>query len=373
MKRISANLIMLAVLCVTVPRQAAAQSLLGYDPGKQESSEEAVETGGPFISTRSFFVSNNLFNLEATAEFPVLGRLNPGEHNSPLPRDRVYAIYKRYDNALSTRVCDHAYPFQQNNRAIDQYLLGFEKTFHCERSSLELRMPLLNTGNSQFACFGSDDASIGNLGIIGKRLIHGNRCNPISIGCALTVPTGDDTTFSIVDQQFRFRNESVHLMPFLAMMRQTASRRSYLISFATVDLPLGGNGVEFTAPAMGTQNLGGLDDQSLLYLDVALGHWLHRDLSNPFLIGLALQAELHYAGSLESADSLSGVIPGAGWNTQFAFGNSRGQFDNALAAIMLYCELRNNVDLRVSGLFPMTGEDDRFFDSELIVALQRRF
>ncbi len=373
MIRVSASILMVAFLCGTVPMQAAAQSL-DYNPDEQEGSNEPVETGGPLITTRSVFVSNNLFNLEAATEFPVLGRMNPGEHNSPLPRNRAYAIYKHYGNALETKVCDYShYPLQQTDRGIDQYLLGFEKTFHDKRSSIELRMPLLSSGNSQFAGFGSDDASIGNLGIIGKRLLNNNRCNPFSIGCCLTVPTGDDTTFSLADQLFRFQNESAHLMPFLAMMKHSSSRRTYLISFATVDIPLGGNSVEFTAPSTGTQNLGRLEDQSLLYLDLALGHWLHRDFSNDYLIGLAVQAELHYAGSLESADSLSGVVPGAGWDTQFAFGNSRGQFDNTLAAIMVYFELRNNLDLRVSGLFPLTGEDDRFFDSEWIVGLQRRF
>ena len=373
MLRVPARIIIIAVLIAAAQTQAMAQSLFD-DPEPQQESGTANEIGGPFVSTRSVFVSNNLFNLEAVTEFPVLGRMNPGEHNSPLPRNRAYAIYKHYDNALETKVCDYShYPLQQSDRGIDQYLLGFEKTFHCKRSSLELRMPLLSSGNSQFAGFGSDDASIGNLGIIGKRLLNNNRCNPISIGCGLTVPTGDDTTFSLADQVLRFQNESVHLMPFLAMMGHSSSRRTYLISFATVDIPLGGNSVEFTAPSTGTQNLGRLDDQSLLYLDFALGHWLHRDFSNDYLIGLAVQAELHYAGSLESADSLSGVVAGTGWNTQFAFGNSRGQFDNTLAAIMVYFELRNNLDLRVSGLFPLTGEDDRFFDSELIVGLQRRF
>ncbi len=350
-------------------------SFLDDDEG-DSGSGEAVDTSGPFISTRTLFVSNDLFNLEATAEFPVLGRMNVGEHNSPLPRDRTYAIYKHYDNALDTRVNDYSsYPLARRDRSIDQYLLGFEKTFHDKLASIELRMPLIASGNTGFdAGFGSDDANVGNLGIIGKRRFGGDDRNTFSIGAGVTVPTGDNTFFTVGDQTFEFQNDAVHLLPFVGWLKQTQSRRTFFISFATLDIPIGGNEVEFRESAAGGGRiLGELDDQTTLYVDLSLGHWLHRDPDNPLVTGWAVQAELHYAGSLNSAETLSGTLSGGGWNTQFEFCNTRKDFHQTLAAIMLHAELSSRTDIRVAGLFPMTSADERFFDSELIVAIIQRY
>jgi hypothetical protein len=301
--------------------------------------------------------------------------MNVAEHNSPLPRDRAYFIYKHYNGVLNNSVTDLVgNPLGQSTRGVDQYLVGYERTFHDECSSLELRMPFFSTGNSQFnAGFSSNDPSIGNFALIAKRLLYRDDLNAVSAGCAVTMPTGDDTVFSLGGQTFNFQNDVAHFIPFLGVMKQSPDQRWFLMSFAGLDIPTRGNQIEFVDPIAGIQDLGRLTDQTLLYLDFTVGRWLYRNTCSDKLTGFAVQAEFHYAGTLNDASSLQGTLSGVGWNTGYNFGNTRNRFDSTFASLVLHAELQNKTDIRVAGLFPMNDSDDRFFDSELFVSLVERF
>jgi len=336
---------------------------------------DADEIGGPFISTRSFAFWNDDLGIDGAAEFPVISRMNVCEHNSPLPRDRAFLVYKNYSNVLNNELSSSSAPFfQQDSRSIDQYIFGYEKTFQDKRSSLELRMPFFSTGSSQFnGGFSSNDPRIGNFALIGKRILYSSEEGVLSAGCAITMPTGDDTVFSVGSQTFSFQNNSANVIPFLGIYKTTFSQRSYLITFMALDIPTRGNQVQFVDPVDGAQDLGRLTDQSLLYLDFSLGHWLYRNPHRPILTGLAVQTEFHYAGTLGDANSLSGVRSGVGWNTGYEFGNSRNRFNNTFGAFGNHAELQNQTDIRVMGLFPLGNASNRFFDSEIIVSAGRRF
>ena len=145
------------------------------------------------------------------------------------------------------------------------------------------------------------------------------------------------------------------------------------MGFAGVDIPTAGNQIVFVDPVAGTQNLGRLQDQILLYADVSVGRWLHRDPCSKTVTGFAVQAELHYASTLDNSDSVSGVLSGVGWNTGFDFRNNRNRVDSVFGAIVLHTELRNQLDIRVAGLLPLSSSDSNFFDSEILVALVQRF
>lgn len=359
---------------------AAAPTDTAASPGNPAETpgfgfDTSSENTGPFISTQSFCYWNDDLMIDGKAEFPIMGRMNVGEHNSPLPRDRAYGIYKSYNNVLNNSISDSlGNPLGQSARSIDQYLFGYEKTFHHGRSSVELRMPVARTGNSQFAAgFASNDPSIGNLAVIVKRLLYGDDCSAVSVGCGVTMPTGDDTVFSIGDQSFTVQNNAAHVIPFAGLSKQTVDRRSFVMVFGGLDIPARGNQIEFVDPLAGSQDLGKLVDQTLLYLDFTVGHWLYRCPENDVLTGFGLQAEMHYAGTLNDAKSVSGVASGVGWNTGFDFGSGQNRFNSTFAALMLHTELQNRTHIRVGGIFPLNDADDRFFDSELIVGLVQDF
>ena len=342
---------------------------------RRSGSGRSLEIGGPFISTRGLSFWNDDWLIDGNAEFPVLGRMNVVEHNSPLPRDRAYLIYKNYQNVLNNSLEDFSgTPLGNSTRSVDQFLFGFEKTFHDEWSSLELRMPFFGTGSTNFSRgLATNDPSIGNFGVIGKRLLYRDELSAACIGCGVTVPTGDDTVISVADQIFHFQNNAVHVIPFLGWYKQAPTRDWYTMAFATLDIPTRGNQAKFVDPGTGTQNLGRLTDQTLLYLDVMLGRWIYRNPQSRGVTGISVQGELHYAGTVNDADSLSGVVSGVGWNTGYEFGSPRGRFDSTNAAIVLHTELKNNTDIRVAGLFPLSDSDNRFFDSEVLVVVVRRF
>ena len=88
---------------------------------------------------------------------------------------------------------------------------------------------------------------------------------------------------------------------------------------------------------------------------------------------MAVQGELHYAGTLDHADSLRGVMSGVGGNTGFNIGNPRSSFASTFASIVLQMEFRNCTDLQLAVLCPLNDAHNRFFDSEVIVSLVQRF
>jgi hypothetical protein len=338
-------------------------------------SGSKLELGGPFISTRTFTFWNDDLYIEGEAQVPVLGRMNVGEHNSPLPRDRAYVIYKNYSNVLNNSVSDFSgNTLGQSSRGISQYLIGFEKTFHEERSSLELRMPFFSTGSSQLnGVFSSNDPSIGNFGLIGKRLLYCDDWGAVAAGCAVALPTGDDAVFSVASQTFTIKNDNVHFVPFLGAYKQSLDEQWFVMAYGALDLPARGNQIQFTDPVAGTQDLGRLVDQTLLYLDFMVGHWFYRNPDAKALTGFAVQTELHYAGTLNDAKSVQGVASGVSWDTGYNFGNTQNRFDNTFAALVLHAELKNQTDIRVAGVFPLNDSNNRFFDSELIVVVVQRF
>lgn len=333
------------------------------------------EIGGPFISTQTLCYWNDDLGIDGKAQLPVLGRMNCAEHNSPLPRDRAYGIYKHYNSLLKNSVSDFSgNQLGQSTRSVEQYLFGYEKTFHDGLSSLELRMPFTRTGSTQFSSnFSSNDPSIGNLGLFAKRLLYADGLNAVAAGCGVTVPTGDDTLFNVGSQSFSILNNSAHILPFLGLYKQTASQQSFVMAFAGLDIPTRGNDIQFVDPVAGSQDLGKLVDQTLLYLDVSVGHWLYRNPCCDTVTGFAVQGELHYAGTLNDATSVTGVASGVGWNTGYDIGSTQNRFDNIFAAVVLHAELRNQTDLRVAGIFPLNDANHRFFDSELVVSLVQRF
>jgi hypothetical protein len=141
----------------------------------------------------------------------------------------------------------------------------------------------------------------------------------------------------------------------------------FLSAFAQVDIATGGNTIIARNEQTGaTLDIGKLNDQTLLYLDLAAGYWLYRDPCAERFTGLAAVAEVHYTTALQDAD----IVPGPG---PVLLGNLDNRFDVVNGTIGLQVLMFDASSLRVAGVFPLGDEDHRFFDSEVQVQFNRRF
>lgn len=278
-------------------------------------------------------------------------RFKIAENVSPVPQDRFFFNYNHFENALRD--------VNDVNRSLDRFTFGFETTFWDGNASLEVRLPFASGLNSSqtFDVADTQSTELGNLALAFKtKLLSG--CNwTLSGGTGLSIPTGDDFevyTASALD--LLVKNDAVHLSPFIGYLKQL-DRDSFFQSFIQADFDLSGNDV-YTG-ASGFEGI--IQDQNLLFVDASLGHWIHRSC-NPCdrLTGVAALAELHYTTTMNDTDTVS------------AISNPFNRMDILNATGALHFQLRE-ASLRVAGAAPLRNDEERLFDAEIIVQLNRRY
>jgi hypothetical protein len=338
---------------------------------------------GQFFSSQTFAFCNPYLNVKAYGEVPVLGRLAIAENNSALPDDRVFFIYSHFNSALQASVADvGAGLVESRGINFDRYTVGFEKTFFCGRSSIELRMPMFGNPDSVFDTgFSTNGVGLGNLAIISKMLVYQSCTTAVAVGTGTGIPTGDDATFLLDQDMFRIRNDAVHVAPYIAFWsapqcgwsgRRCGPSRWFNQGFLQVDVPIEGNRVdvrEVTPWTGGFNDLGKLNEQALLFVDFSTGYWWYRNPASMGITAVSSALELHYVGALQDADTVAGTA----LSTDFVFGNDVNRFDVVNLTVGLDIELKNRLDLRVAGVVPLTDDDNRFFDSEVRASINYHF
>jgi hypothetical protein len=292
-------------------------------------------------------------------------RVKVAENNKPLPQDRIYLLYNHFHNAL---VFDRLANVAARDFSVDRYTFGFEKTFLDDLWSVELRMPFASDMDAAVPQFSVDGGSVGNLAVILKGLVYETDITSVAVGLGIDTPTGSDvrglTPAPLAD--YTFRNQAVHLMPFIGFM-QAPNDIWFCEGFLQVDIPANGNPFELSAPGPGT--LGILNEQTLLYLDLSLGCWLYRNTCAPYLTGVASVVELHYTSTLQDTDIVAATAAGIAIDLR----NSADRQDVLNLTVGLHAEVARHTLLRVGGVVPLRRGDDRFFDAEIQVQLERRF
>jgi hypothetical protein len=179
------------------------------------------------------------------------------------------------------------------------------------------------------------------------------------------------------------RNRAVHLSPYLGLVR-TPNDRLFYQGFFQVDVPLNGNPVEcglIGAPSLAS--VGDLQEQTLMHLDLQGGFWLYHNPSASWVTGLASIIEVHYVTTLNDAPELS-VAPSS--MTTLTFGNTASRINLVDLTVGLHAEIRQNTTCRIAAVFPLQAAEssvnrgpivrsaeDRTFDSEIVVQIERRF
>jgi hypothetical protein len=323
--------------------------------------------GTPSMFGDFFNIGGDVFvdlgGVAAQADLPLAAgcrRMKACEDNQALTRDRVFLWYNRFDDALEATVT--APNAVADRFAVDRFTLGFEKTLLDGRWSMEVRMPLADDMQFATADFGISGGSVGNLAVLLKRMLYESEWAACSAGLGIDIPTGSDTQGYVTGiTDFTLQNQAVHLMPFLALTGAPSDCFFYH-AFLQIDVPANGNRVDRDGATVGV-----LQEQTLLYADIGVGAWLYRNPHDRYLTGLAALLELHYTGTLQDSDLVAPLVD------RLEFGNFANRVDVVNCTAGLHLNVTEMTVCRMGVAAPLTQDDNRVFDFEVLVQLERRF
>ena len=284
-----------------------------------------------------------------------VGRQKIGENTSPMPRDRVFFNYSYFDN---TNLGGGA--------NVHRYTPGFEKTFLNGDMSFELRTPFASTVGSDVIAGGAvndDEVEFGNLTMYLKALLVETQTMALSAGLGVAVPTASDASVKLPSGQriVGVENNAVHLLPFVGGL-YTPTERLFAQGFLQLDVDANGNAVYADVSGSGLQKIGVAQDQTFLFLDLAVGYWVYLNPnSSGCLRGLAPTLEVHYNAALESAD----VVRSGGLQV----GRDAGDVQLVNGVVGMTALLGHGSTLTAGYAMPLGGGNDQQFDGELRVML----
>lgn len=320
-----------------------------------------------------FPISDVVFPTPVTTVVPNGGAarlVKISQHNSPLPRCRVFFDYNHFHNASQGNDENGGMRDFDANR----YVFGWEKCMLDNLMSVELRVPFSRMLSSdQVGFLGSvEHTEFGNLNMAVKILLKETAASGLSAGLGVNFPTADD--FRLFDPftgapELELKDESVHLSPFVGWLWRP-SDRIFTQSFLQFDFDAGGNDFIENGVKMGTYN-----DQSLMFVDASLGYWLYRNRSACYVTGIAGLIELHYTTTLQDTDAVA-------TNRARVIANPFNRIDvlNMTGGVVI--NLTELSSLRVAAATPLRNKHQRFgdldfasrfFDAELLVQLERRY
>ena len=282
-------------------------------------------------------------------------RVFKNEQSRALPTDRVFGLYHHFENALQLENAD---------ANVDVYTLGVEKTFLEGNTSIELRMPLNNPVGLSSGSLGQSfqTHAAGDLIVTFKALLYSDESQGVSLGLAVNTPTGSDLTVhnrdDFGDSTFTLKNDATHLIPFIAY--QAAPNDDFFFNgFLQVDTPTNANTVN--ARFLGNRRVAKVTDQTLMYVDASFGYWLFRDDEAAFLTGIAGLLELHYTTALNRADNV---------DLNFVhFGEGSGRFNVFNLTTGVQANIGRSTSIRAAFVAPLRNDPNRFFDSEVSLAV----
>jgi hypothetical protein len=372
----------------------------------------SISAGGFDISSTYYDSFSNISSTSPLIQIdqPILAtRLNIAEGNTALPEDRFIFSYRHFTNAIETNVLG-----TQNFLNLDQWVVGFEKTFLDELGSFAIQLPLYRQLDSDLdisrdangAQLPIDqlDGEIGNLQGYLKILLIGEPNFAFSFGVGCSTPTANDATIrgnfdgpfplnteqgvdaapgSTFFFQGRFENHTVNVVPFLAWAMRPRQSLLFHQGFVQVDVPL--NSSEVTFRTTGTidptvyspetfdvEQTDRLSEQALLRANLGLGYWVCRRQD----LNVAALVECHYTTDINDGDSTSIPITtfDSGTDGVSLTGVSRqnGDFDvvnmtGGFAVDLGSCLITNGVCV------PVVEGADRQFDFEYNLQIHQRF
>ncbi|WP_105357535.1 hypothetical protein [Blastopirellula marina] len=331
-------------------------------------------TIGDFFGSTAL-ISGSSYNSTNPADgfnVPIAGsdrRFKLTENVSPIPVNRFFVNYNHFSQPVRNVTL--------SKQDVDRVTLGLEKTFLDNSSSLEVRVPIISGLNATQDVTGSGsqtNGEFGNMTLTLKSLLwqQGNQ-SAISAGLSINLPTAQDANVynSYTGQSIlRIDNQSVHLLPFIAMYHQH-SPRTWSMVIAQLDFDTNGNTfLTETSPNSGRFTpISRFQEQNFLYLDYSAGHWFY---DNPygggFIRRAAIIGELHYSTTINNAD-----LAAAGPDDGDIVTNPFNRIDVLNATGGLRFQLGQDYLLTAAVVAPLKDGENRLFDSEFALLLTKRF
>jgi hypothetical protein len=344
------------------PTNLFAQADTGAVSGPESIAPNMVGDylGGFFsMQTQSSFGSQTQTLVLPGGAVP---RFKMAENTSPIPTDRVFFDYDYYSNV----------PLNTKLMSINGFTPGFEKTFLGGAMSVEVRLPMATTLDTDVFLDGSTSTGlgqVGNLGVAVKALLFHTDTVAISAGLGIDCPTapnmlcfpeqGDTDGIQIL-------NQSVHLLPFVGGV-WTPSNRLFFIGFMQIDIDANGDLVNnFDLPSSflpggSVSPVGRYYEQTMLYLEGTAGYWIRRDDRSHLINGIALFTEMHGNQSLNNSGEVETQVG-------TMVGNNISILDMTLGADFQIGDLTM---FTLAWCTPLS--DQREFDNQFRFLLNRRF
>jgi hypothetical protein len=301
------------------------------------------------------------------------GPVKIGENNRALPTDRISFAYSHFQNAFQFTETPLFGAGTTQTFPLDRYTFGFEKTFADGIWSLEIRMPFQGDFEFQGATVNGAGGSVGNLALIFKHLLYIDQELSVVAGLGIETPTG--SSFTVTDtapfpaNQLVFQNDALYLLPYIGAL-WGGDRPYFINAFLQLDFATGGNRIDTGDVGGPLTTLGRFNQQNLLFLDLGSGYWLYQNDASEGLNSLAAILELHYTSSLQDTDTVTGDAGGRVVN----FTNNANRFDILNLTAGLQAQFNTLWFMRVACVVPLgAGDDNRFFDAEVQVQVNRRF
>ena len=292
----------------------------------------------------------------------TVGIMKLAENTSPLPRDRVFLSYNYFSNV---NLVPGGIP-------VNRFTPGIEKTFFGGNTSVEVRVPMALTLNSNTTLgqpYDTNQYELGNLTTYFKALLYRDEQFAFSTGLGIAAPTANSTKI----YQFQGRgnsanqlvtvgqinNQSWHLMPFIGSV-YTPNDRWYAQSMVQLDFAANGNSV-YTQNFSGVlQKDGALNDPTYLFSSVGAGYWMYQSADpSARLSRVSLISELHLNTSLQATD----VVRGTEVNT----GTRQSQIQTTNAVFGSNIMLGQDKSLLLGYVVPIGGGADKAFTGEFRV------
>ncbi len=296
-------------------------------------------------------------------------RIKLSENSSPVPTNRVFMNYSMFGNV----------PLNDKGVTVNRFSPGFETLLFSPNRSLEFRAPFATSLSSDLIYDGvtnTQQFEFGNLFVSLKQVLWRRDVNLISAGMSVTAPTADPT--QAVDSRgntlVRINNDSVHLMPFVGGFYKP-SKRTFAQGIAQIDADVNGNRVyrsvitqngPTSQRTSSLQEVGKLQDMTLLYLDANIGAWIYRSEGRG-LTGIAPMLEAHYNRSLNKADCIVNNSLGERYQLPIQ------QYDNLNLVSAVSFEFNQRSRLGFGYVVPVGNGPDRAFDHEARCTFNRYY
>lgn len=311
--------------------------------------------------------------LIATTDLPLAGgarRMKVAANNRALPQDRIIFQYQLFVSALSADASNFAVGPDSRTIDLNQYTIGFEKTFAGGVASIDVRIPFTNKLELATPNFGVEGGRIGNLNAKLKAALFSDQTYCFSGGIGFEAPTGSSVSFQGNGVQYVVDNNAFFLQPFLAYENRAGDW--FFNAFTSVDVALNGN--SFRNAFLGEPTLGHINDQTLGTASLGAGRWVFFDPSRRAVNGFAISSELNYTTTLQDSDSVSDILgsPPIFIYQTTSVSNVANRSDHVnltLGGNLLV----GSSSLRFGFVQPVQNGDDRLFDHEFNVQFNRLF